>query len=190
VTTVGVANEGSFSMFVIDPAREILSFEERPPDIRLQSFLGAFKALLAEADFPASVDLLRDQSGFMEWAATVDRLVRVRAVVYSPNPGWNEDAGAFRQFVEQANAERAEVVAVAPEDGTLEPDAQWIRGALGQIAEQGHGKLTAAGLTGDAKQRWVSGTRLQTTVIGDEDAATPEGVWAWLVRKLREIYGG
>lgn len=189
VTTVGVASEGSFSMFVIDPAREIIAFEERPPNIRLQSFLGAFRALLAEADFMASVDLLRDQSGFVEWASALDRLVRVRAVVHAPNPGWNEDAGAFRQVVEQANAERAEVVAVAPDDGTLDPDARWIHGALGQIAEQAHGKLTAAGYSGEVRLRWESGTRLRTTVIRDEDAGTPEGVWGWIVRKLREFYG-
>lgn len=190
VTTVGVANEGSFSMFVIDPRREIIAFEERPPDIRLQSFLGAFRALLVEADFPASVELLRDQSGFREWARTVDRVIRVRAVIHTPNPGWNEDAGAFREVVEQANAERAEVVAVADEDASLDPDAQWIQGALRQIAEQGHGKLTADGLAAEAKQRWESGTQLQTATIRDEDATSPEGVWAWLTRRVRAIYGG
>jgi hypothetical protein len=189
VTTEGIATQGSFSMFVIDAAQEIIAFEERRPDIRLQSFLGNFKALLAVADFRATVELLRDQSGFHEWAASLDRLVRVRAVVHAPNPGWNEDAGAFRTFVEDANAERAEVVAIAPDDGVLNAEARWISGALDQIAEQGQGKVTAVGYDGQEQRRWESGTRLRTTQIRDEDADTAEDVWGWLMRKVREFYG-
>jgi hypothetical protein len=190
VTTEAIASEGSFSMFVIDPEREIMAFEERPPDIRLRSFLGAFRKLLREKDFPASIDLLSDPSDFIEWARGVERILRVRAVVHRPNPGWNEDAAAFREVVEEADAERAEVVAQAPPEGSLNPDARWIAGALGQVSEQGKGKLTASGVTGETKTRWESGTRLRIAVIRDEDADTPEGVWDWIRQQLREIFGG
>jgi hypothetical protein len=190
VTTVGVANEGSFSMFVIDVDHEILAFEERLPNIRQQAFLGAFRRLLDEAGFRANVELLTDPSDFAEWAHSVDRVIRVRAVVHAPNPGWNEDAGALRDIVEQAGAERAEVVAVAPQDGGLDPDAQWIGGALSQIADHGEGKLTAVGVERETRVKWRSGRRLRTAVIRDEDAGSPEGVWAWITRKIREVYGG
>jgi hypothetical protein len=185
-----VATEGSFSMFVIDPQREIIAFEERPPDIELQSFLGAFKKLLAAADFRASIELLSDPTAFADWARTVERITRVRAVVHPPNPGWNEDAGALREIVEQADAERAEVVAVAPLDRSLDPGARWIDGALTHIAEHGQGKVTASGLRGERPDRWSSGERLRTAVIRDEDASTPEGVWDWIRQKLRDLYGG
>ena len=190
VTTVGVANEGSFSMFVIDVDHEVLAFEERLPDINQQAFLGAFRRLLGEAGFRATVELLTDPSDFAEWAHSVDRVIRVRAVVFAPNPGWNEDAGALRDIVEQAGAERAEVVAVAPQDGALDPDAQWIGGALSQIADHGEGKLTAVGVERETRVKWRSGRRLRTAVIRDEDAGSPEGVWAWITRKIREVYGG
>src|SRR5262245_58427578 len=58
VTDTALANEGSFSMFVVDTAREIIAFEERPPNIWRQSFLGAFRGLLAKAGFRATVSLL------------------------------------------------------------------------------------------------------------------------------------
>jgi hypothetical protein len=190
VTTEGVVNEGSFSMFVIDPEREIMAFEERPPDIRTQAFLGAFRKLLEEADFGAGVELLTDPSDFIEWARSVDRISRVRAVVYDPNPGWNEDAGALRQIVEQASAEHAEVIAVAPPDGSIDPDAEWIDGALLQIAEHGQGQMNAIGEQGESKVRWKTGRRNRSAVIRDADAQTTEGIWAWLKGKLREVYGG
>lgn len=190
VTTLGVANEGSFSMFVIDATREILAFEERPPDIKQQAFLGAFRRLLEEARFDASVELLTDPRDFAEWVATVERVVRVRAVVHDPNPGWNEDAGALREIVEQAAAERAEVVAVAPEGGSLNAMAPWIEGALDQIAEHGQGQLAAVGIEGEARVRWRSGKVLRSATIRDEDADSPEGVWGWITRKIRDIYGG
>jgi hypothetical protein len=136
------------------------------------------------------VELLTDPRDFGEWVATVERVVRVRAVVHSPNPGWNEDAGALREIVEQAAAEKAEVVAVAPDEGSLNADASWITGALGQIAEHGQGQLTAVGVEGEARVRWRTGTVVRTVAIRDEDADSPEGVWAWIIRKIRDIYGG
>jgi hypothetical protein len=186
----GVATEGSFSMFVIDTQREIIAFEERPPDIELQSFLGALKKLFTAADFAASIELLSDPRAFGEWARTVERITRVRVVVHPPNPGWNEDAGALREIVEQSHAERAEVVAVAPADGSIDPSAQWIDGALVHIAEHGQGKVSAIGVNGERRDRWQSGERLQTATIREADAASPQGVWDWIREKLRELYGG
>ena len=190
VTTVGVANEGSFSMFVVDTAHEIMAFEERPPDIGLQAFLGAFRKLLETAEFRASVEPLTDPSDFLEWAHSVERVVRVRAVVHDPNPGWNEDAGALREIVMQSEAEHAEVIAVAPTDGTLDPTAPWIAGALGQIAEHGQGQMTAIGIDQQVRVKWKTGRRLRSATISEEDAGSPEGVWAWLKGRLRDVYGG
>jgi hypothetical protein len=189
VETEGIATEGSFSMFVIDPQREIIAFEERLPEIKLQSFIGALKKLFAAGDFRASIELLSDPRAFVEWARTVERITRVRAVVHPPNPGWNEDAGALRAIVEQAEAERAEVVAVAPPEGSIDPSAQWIEGALTHISEHGQGKVTAIGVTGQRRDRWQSGERRQTATIRDVDAASPQGVWEWIRQKLREFYG-
>jgi hypothetical protein len=190
VTTVGVASQGSFSMFVIDTTNEILAFEERPPDINQQNFLGAFKKLLEEeAEFHCRIELLTDPADFAEWARSVDRITRVSALIHNPNPGWNEDAGALREIVEQAAAEHAEVVAVAPQDGTLDATASWIGGALAQIADHGQGRVTAIGVEGETKVRWRSGRRLRTQVIRETEDTTPENVWTWIVARIRDIYG-
>jgi hypothetical protein len=189
VTTEAIASQGSVSFFAIDTEREILAFEERPPAIRRQSFLGNFRALLSEADFRSTVVLLRDPSEYAGFVATVDRVSRVRAVVFAPNPGWREDAENLRQIVEQARAKRAEVVATAAPGESLDPHAEWIDGALGQIAEHGEGNLKATGYRNGQKRTWTFGARLQIALISETETTTPDGIWGWMRQKIEEIYG-
>jgi hypothetical protein len=188
VTAEGVANEGSFSMFAIDTTTEIMAFEERRPSIRRQSFLGAFRGLLLAADFRASVTLLPDPTEFREFVASVDRLQRIRAVVFAPNPGFRQDARNFEEIIVGANAQRAEVVVVAERDGSLNPGAEWVQGALEQIASEGKGTLRATGVQVGHRRVWTLGARLQIDVIRDEDAQTPEDVWGWLKRRISERF--
>lgn len=188
VTSDSTASEGSFSMFVIDTEREILTFEERPPAIRRQSFLGNFSAILQQAGFRSSVTLLRDPTDFREFVDSVDRIEKIRAVVFEPNPGWREDARNLQAIIEQSNAQRAEVTAVAAAGESLNAEADWIEGALGQAAEHGKGTLKATGFRNGQKHVWTFGTRLQIAVISGDDAGTPEGVWDWMRRRLRGLF--
>ncbi len=189
VTTEGTANEGSFSLFVVDTAREIVAFEARPPEIRLQSFIGAFSKLLREAGFNASVTPLPDTAGFHDWVATVDRLVRVRVFVQRPNPGWHHRATLEREALVQADAGAIEMVAVAPPDGTINADAEWIEGGLGQVSEHGQGKVSAIGQIGQLRHKWSSGASPRTASIPDDPEATPDQIMSRLIRKVRELYG-
>src|SRR5439155_16464503 len=95
----------------------------------------------------------------------------------------------FEEIIEAANAQRAEVVAVArPEEG-LNPDAEWVEGALEQIASDGKGTLKVVGISEGHRRVWTLGTRLQIDVITDDDAQTPEGVWEWLKRRIQDRFG-
>ena len=188
VTTQALADEGSFTMYAVDTNREVVAFEDRPPDIRRQSFVGAFRALLDENDFPAAVEPLTDPNDFDRWAASVDRVVRVRAVVHSPNPEWHAGAELVRRIVQESAAERAEVVAVARPDTGLDARAPWIDGALQQVAEHGQGKVSATGVARGIKTTWESWTRLRTSTIHENETTTPQQVWEWLLSKLRDLH--
>ena len=190
ITAESVANEGSFSMFAIDTRTEIMAFEERPPYIRRQSFLGAFKSLLQAADFRASVTLLPDPTEFREFVESVDRIQRIRAVVFSPNPGFRQDARNFQEIIESANAQRAELVAVAKGDGTLNADAPWVGGALDQIASEGKGSLKGIGVREGHRRSWTLGARLQVDVITEGDGTTQQEVWGWLMERLQRRFRG
>ena len=135
------------------------------------------------------MDLLTDPAEFRRWAGTLDRLTRIKAVVHDPNPGWNEDAALIRQLVEQADAERAEVVAVSRPDESLDGTAPWVEGALSQIADHGQGRLTASGNRNGERQAWDSGH--QHRVVGEpEGLDEPAHIWTWMADRIRDFYGG
>lgn len=185
----GIASEGSFSNFVVDTASEIVAFEERPPDIEVGSFVNNFRAILASHGDNVRLELLADPAEFPAWASTVDRVVEVSATVHRPNPGWNEDAGAIREVVEQSDAEEAHVRVEAPEEGSIDPNAQWIRGAIGQVAEHGQGKVAAVGIRGEDKVRWRSGQSRRTATMPETIVESVEGVVDWMISRLRSLYG-
>jgi hypothetical protein len=188
VTDEAVANQGSFAMFVVDEAREIMAFEERVPDIKFQAFIGAFRLLLHKNDPRWSAVLLPDPTQYDEFVRSVDSINRIRAVVRRPNPGFLADAKNFEDVIVASHAERAEIVAVAASGEGLVPDAPWVKGALAQITEQGVGTLTAVGTKEGRRRKWKFGTRLQVAVMSDE-VDTQEGIWDWMERQVRERFG-
>jgi hypothetical protein len=98
VVTAARESETLYSHFVIDTSSEVMAFEVGGA-IERQSFIGALKSLLHDADFQSAVELLTDPAGLRQWAETVDRVVAIRALVHNPNPGWAADAGAVRELV-------------------------------------------------------------------------------------------
>ena len=187
VTTEGTTSEGSFSNFVVDTHTEIVAFEERPPDIRAGSFLNNFRALITGPG-SVTVQLLLDPAAWPAWTATLDRLVEVRAVVKDPNPGWNEDAGAIRELVEDSNAEEADVKVKSRDGESLEASATWITATISQVAEHGQGSVLAIGVRGEDKVRWRSGESRRTATMPEAVAAVPRGPWEWMRRRLRDFY--
>jgi hypothetical protein len=190
VTTEGVATEGSFANFVIDTEREIIGFETIGPDIALKGFLGALKKLLTDEGMRVRVELLADPRGWADFVASVDRVVRVRAVVYDPNPKWRRGSENLRAIVEESNAQKAEVTATAPKDGELNAGAQWIDAAIQHVAEHGDGDVKATAIDNGRKSTWSLKARLQVDVVRDEDAIAPAQVRSWILDRLRRLYGG
>ena len=187
VTTEGRTSEGSFSNFVVDTTTEIVAFEERLPDIQAGSFVNNFRALITGPDI-VRIELLLDPASFPAWTASLDRLTEVRAVVKDPNPGWNEDAGAIRELVEDAGAEEADIKVKAPEGGSLEASAAWIAATISQVAEHGQGSVLAIGVRGEDKVRWRSGESRRTATMPEEVASAPRGPWDWMRRRLVDWY--
>ena len=187
ITTQAPARQTFFSHFVIDTDAEVIAFEDRGRLIRRRSFLGAFEGLLAEGDFLATVEELTDPASLREWAAGVDRVVRIKAVVHNPNPGWVEDAGAIREIVEETEADVADVTVKASQDGGLNVDAEWIDGAMSQVSEHGQGRMSALGFRGDRETRWTTGQQVRTDSIDEDPTDDSQTIWQRLIGKIRDI---
>jgi len=188
VTAVALAEETFFSHFVIDATTELIAFEERGALIRRQSFIGAFHSLLGESGLIATVEPLGDPASLSEWAASVERVTRLHAIVKNPNPGWVEDAGALRELVLQTDAESVDVTVKASPGAGLNVGAAWIGGAFQQISLEGQGAMAATGLRGEQESRWTSGQRLRSDSLQEQPTDDSNTIWAALKAKLRSIH--
>ena len=187
-----VNEQVSFSHFVIELNSQTIAFEEKPPDIRRQSFIGAFQALTGVAGLRFSLDLLSDAEDFREWLGTIDRLVRVRVVVRRPNPDWTEVPELLRRLLEPSNAEEADVTLWTGDDDSesgLVVDGTVIDDAAGYVAA-GHGTLRARGRAPGGRNREFSSERNVRSVQIEEDVADDsESIFERIRGRLDELLG-
>lgn len=191
---------GTTSPFAIDPERRRVAFQLRPGLIRVRSFTGALQALMNRAS-PVNrwrVSQEVEEVPFVEWAETVDRVIRLRIRVKRPNPHYG-NRKRVEELVEGANARMAQIVWSAdPEalDG-IDVNDEFIREAISHAEHYGsyaaaaerHGRPTAWGsdqeaaaeqrlVEADPRTREVPPERLREQLGDDEpppDTATRIG---------------
>jgi hypothetical protein len=180
--------QAPFSHFVVDLATEILAFEERPPEIRLQSFVGAFSKLVAEASPPFEIDVLTDPETYQAWADSVDRVKSLKAVLSRPNPGYVDTVEVLERALEEAEATTVELLAKssATDDG-LNKDTPWFVGALDQVSSHGQGKLIATGTRNSVTVRWESQRRTKVEILAAPPADDRQ-LWQELVDRIRRNF--
>lgn len=85
--TEGIIRSGVTSPFGIALRDLRIAFQLRGQDIRHQSFIGAFQALLREASHSYwIVELVSHELEFDRWRESVDRVVTMRFLLNEPNP--------------------------------------------------------------------------------------------------------
>ena len=176
--TVAGRQHGQFSYCALDLEERYLLFEERPPDIKRQSFSGALQAILHESASPYifDVDPVIDPEDFLAWLSRTDRVTRFRATVRQPNPNWDDRPEAIRVLIEETNAKRVAVEATAGSGG---PGLEIMASDLGAFVEHtsgGNGSISSAGETADGRatlfnsDRKVRGTTMDVDNNESEDS--------------------
>ena len=134
--------QGNFAYYVLDLPTRILGFEERPPDIYRQSFLGALEGLLHSQGFKWDVDPLTDEASFEAWLRDVDVVTRFHATVNRPNPTPRRHAAEIRDLILEPKSDRFTVDATVDSDSSegLQVDGT-ILGALADHAADGNGRF-------------------------------------------------
>ena len=86
-----------------------MAFEAKPPDIKYQSFKGAFEGILNErSDIGLILEGIAATSQFVEWVEkTVDRVTKFTANLRTPNPDFSKHPKIIRELLEDTNADRA-----------------------------------------------------------------------------------
>lgn len=175
--TVSGRQHGQFSYYVLDLEDRYLLFEERPPDIKRQSFSGALKAILHESADPMhifDVDTVADPDDFVAWLSRTDRVTRFRATVRQPNPNWDGRPQAVRDLIEESNAVRVAVEAAAGAGG---PGLEIMESDLKSFVEHisgGNGSISSTGETAEGRTTLFNSDRKVRSTTTDVDVDESE----------------
>jgi len=185
VITPGAEEVGTFTHYVLDTTNQYLLFEERPPDIKRQSFLGAFKELLetTENEVRLTVEPVYDPSDFASWLTTVERVTRFRAALRLPNPNWDQRYEAIRAVMEPTKAGHL-AIELRPADAESGLDAKGTPiEDFADFAAQGYGTTKASGQVGESRKFWDSGRRAR----GDDMTVEPGEASPSIVQRMVSI---
>ena len=182
------SEQGNFVHFVIDLPRQVLAFEEKPPDIKRQSFLGALSALLNQSQYQFEIQPLPDLADFQEWLQTVDRVVRFHAVLKRPNPEWRERTQKVRELIESTGADQVALDARVnnPQQTGLEVQKSILGDAV-EHAGGGYAKVVATGVDEDKIKRFNSAQNIRSTEIEESPDEDSESIFQKIIRTAKEL---
>ena len=173
---------GNFVFFALDLETRLLAFEERKPDIKMQSFIGALTKIFDNQGFLWDIDLITDDTSLDDWLSDVDKVTRFRATVSSPNPNPWRHANEINEIISEPNTDILSIEALAGEDNQDGIKVEGtILGAIADHALDGNGYLKLTGLKGGARRFYDSIKRLATSQI----VLDPNGTSDELVEQLR-----
>jgi hypothetical protein len=179
--------QGNFVYYMLDIPSRILAFEERPPDIRRRSFLGALTAILREQRFRWDIDLLADEASFESWLTDVEKVTRYRASILRPNPSPIRHAREVRELVEETNADRLTIEATAGQDSSGLVVQDTILEATADHAADGNGNFKATGVKNGRRRFFDSLRRLRTRQLTLPPDATADELLTQLAEELASV---
>jgi len=180
--------QGNFVMFVIDLNSRIIAFEERRPDIRVQSFIGALTGILSQAGSTWDLDLLADEMSFDQWIRDVDRITKFRATILQPNPSPRRRAAEIRDLISEPNADRLSVEAVADEQRTEGLSVEGtLLGAVAEHAADGNGSFKASGFKQAARTFFDSTRKSITRALSLPSDSSTEALNSLISEKLSDV---
>ena len=190
IVVPGPKEHGQFAYFVLDVVDRYMVFEERQPDIKRGSFLGALKAILSQSESPNAlfeVDLVTDPDEFMAWLDRTERVSRFFVSMRQPNPTFDPREDAVRRFMEESNAASLNIEAKPPKDG---PGLE-IRGSdLGRFVEyvsQGYGTIKGTGETQEKRTFFDSDRKVVSTDMDVERGEPETSILAKMKDRLKSI---
>jgi hypothetical protein len=196
VTLERDSREGAVSCFVLHapkngPSEAVLAFEEQPPDIRRQSFIGAFSKFLSDAQSGYEVESIREDIEFLSWLDQMDRIIDFSGTFNRPNPQWRPRTQEVQEIIEQTRASKMKLVAKASSTGEGLDVAESILGGIVEHAKGGYGDYTARGVQGESEFNYRHGSSEIIEEIIEDVSARAHDVFQKLMdlvlRKMKEF---
>lgn len=161
--------QGHAVPFVVDLQTLRLAVQTRGSDIRLNSVIGAFQAMLSEGGQRWRVRSPKRTMSFGEWRATVDKVTSVRFRVRRPNPHYRGTPN-LEHMLEQSESEVV-TLEMQSNDG-LNTDFEFITESQEHV-EAGYGEATYHGVSEDHES--VYSTMLEAEETFEEAEVNAHG---------------
>lgn len=170
---------GSYSNFAIHIPSQYIVFEIKKQEIRLQSFFGAFKAILERDQLSRlTAELVFDSAKLNEWLDSVDKVSSIRIALRRPNPDYTGRPESVKRILEETNASKVKIEAESEEDG-LEVQNSELR-EYADYAEEGYGSISATGNKGESKSHFASSRNVPQDQISTEKDENLDSILAKL----------
>ncbi|MFC2032722.1 hypothetical protein ACFLUS_05145 [Chloroflexota bacterium] len=141
----------NFALWTLDLSKQILAFEIQPPDIKYQSFRGAFKEfLMKRPELGFVVEDFLETSTFLAWAKEVKRVTFFKATLRLPNPNWSKVPISIQDIIKKTEADKGKIELNKSKDSTdsLNIEAEIIGDAI-KYGEYGYSDIYARGEKGE-----------------------------------------
>lgn len=196
VSHVSQSEQCDFSHFVLyvrEHANDAwIVFEERPPIIRRQSFMGALQGLLNLGGVELKVSVDREPVTFSDWLRRVDRVTTFKGKAHVPNPQWQGRVKELEAFMTESRAETVEIVAAAAPSGPGLAVDESLLGAFVGHAESRDGKYGGYSATGETEGDKVAYNNGMSDAVDhvpetlDDDS---DSIWNKLMSKMIQVAG-
>lgn len=141
----------NFALWTLDLSKQILAFEIKPPDIKYQSFRGAFKGfLMKRPELGLVIEDFLETSTFLAWANEVKRVVYFKATLRLPNPNWSKVPKSIQDVLRKTEADKGKIELSKSKDstGSLNINDTIIEDAI-TYGEYGYSDIYARGEKGE-----------------------------------------
>ena len=182
------SKQATFVFWVVDLSKQILAFETKPPDIKYQSFKGAFEGILNErSDIALILEGIAETSQFVEWVRGIDRVTKFTANLRTPNPDFSKHAIIIRKLLEDTNADRARLELVKLKESTDSLDTEKTIKDIVKYQEEGYSSIIARGEKGKQLKIFDSRKKLPMEQMDIPEVIDDDSKWNLIIRTLRNF---
>lgn len=179
------AKSSTFVLWVVDLSQQILAFEIKPPDIRYQSFKGAFEGFLYERpDIGFSMENIVETSQFLEWVKTVDKVTKFTANLRTPNPDYSKHPKFIHDVLENPNADRAKIELVKLSESIDSLNTENTIKDIVEYGEKGYSSIVARGEKGEQLRIFDSKRRFFVERMSIPDGIDNDAKWKSIIKAI------
>jgi hypothetical protein len=182
------AKQSTFVFWAVDLSKHVLGFEAKPPDIKYQSFKGAFEGFLEKrSDIGLTVEDIVETSKFVAWVKNVERVIGFTANLRTPNPDFSKHPKIIQELLEDTNADRARLELVKMKDSTDSLDTEKTIKDVVKYGEDGYSSIVARGEKGEQLKIYDSRKRVPVERMNIPDEINDDKKWNFILRALRKF---